>query len=95
MVDRTIRTMITENSTRKTEARAFSFFAFAGNLGLFIGPLLGESRPLLRLPRLSSLLTAAQEVHWPIPLDSILEHSETYNSSRISHMLFPHLPLVG
>ncbi|OAP54942.1 hypothetical protein AYL99_10642 [Fonsecaea erecta] len=37
----TIRTMITENSTHKTQARAFSFFAFTGNLGIFLGPLLG------------------------------------------------------
>jgi hypothetical protein len=35
--------MITENSTAKTQARAFSFFAFAGNLGIFIGPLIGMS----------------------------------------------------
>lgn len=39
----TIRSMITENSTAKTQARAFSFFAFAGNLGIFIGPLIGMS----------------------------------------------------
>lgn len=37
----TLRTMITENSTPKTQARAFSFFAFSGNVGIFLGPLLG------------------------------------------------------
>ncbi len=37
----TIRTMISEKSTPKTQARAFSWFAFTGNLGIFIGPLLG------------------------------------------------------
>ncbi|MCJ1352744.1 MAG: hypothetical protein MMC33_002728 [Icmadophila ericetorum] len=37
----TIRAMISENSTHKTQARAFSFFAFTGNLGIFLGPLLG------------------------------------------------------
>jgi len=37
----TIRTMISENSTHKTQARAFSFFAFTGNLGIFLGPILG------------------------------------------------------
>ena len=36
-----IRTMISENSTQKTQARAFSFFAVTGNLGIFLGPLLG------------------------------------------------------
>lgn len=37
----TIRTMIAELSTSKTQARAFSWFAVAGNLGIFLGPLLG------------------------------------------------------
>jgi MFS family permease len=37
----TIRAMITENSTAKTQARAFSIFAFTGNLGIFLGPILG------------------------------------------------------
>ncbi|KAJ5266946.1 hypothetical protein N7478_009754 [Penicillium angulare] len=37
----TIRTMIAEHSTPSTQARAFSWFAFSGNLGIFFGPLLG------------------------------------------------------
>ncbi|KAJ4412874.1 hypothetical protein N0V85_003651 [Neurospora sp. IMI 360204] len=37
----TIRTMISEHSTVKTQARAFSWFAFAGNLGILFGPLIG------------------------------------------------------
>lgn len=37
----TIRTMIAEHSTPSTQARSFSWFAFAGNLGLFAGPLIG------------------------------------------------------
>lgn len=37
----TVRTMISEHSTRKTQALAFSWFAVAGNLGIFIGPLVG------------------------------------------------------
>ena len=37
----TIRAMISEHSNAKTQARAFSWFAFAGNVGLFLGPLLG------------------------------------------------------
>ena len=37
----TIRSMISENSTKKTQARAFSFFAFTNNLGIFLGPLVG------------------------------------------------------
>ncbi|RAL14995.1 MFS transporter [Aspergillus homomorphus CBS 101889] len=39
----TIRTMVAEHSTSKTQARAFSWFAFSGNLGIFLGPLLGGS----------------------------------------------------
>ncbi|KAI1432263.1 MFS general substrate transporter [Xylaria sp. CBS 124048] len=37
----TIRTMFSEHSTPQTQARAFSWFAVSGNLGIFIGPLLG------------------------------------------------------
>lgn len=37
----TVRAMITENSTKKTQAKAFSYFAFANNLGIFFGPLMG------------------------------------------------------
>jgi MFS family permease len=39
----TVRAMLSENSTKSTQAMAFSYFAFARNLGLFIGPLLGQS----------------------------------------------------
>ncbi|KAI1147977.1 major facilitator superfamily transporter [Nemania diffusa] len=37
----TVRTMISELSTRETQARAFSWFAVAGNVGIFVGPLIG------------------------------------------------------
>ncbi|ROW02041.1 hypothetical protein VPNG_07695 [Cytospora leucostoma] len=37
----TLRTMLAEHSTSHTQAVAFSWFAFSGNIGLFIGPLLG------------------------------------------------------
>ncbi|KAK1755377.1 major facilitator superfamily domain-containing protein [Echria macrotheca] len=37
----TIRTMLSEHSTSKTQARAFSWFAVAGNLGILFGPLIG------------------------------------------------------
>lgn len=37
----TVRTMLSENSTFKTQARAFSLFAFAGNVGIFLGPVIG------------------------------------------------------
>lgn len=37
----TIRTMITENCTKRSQARAFSWYMFTRNLGIFIGPLIG------------------------------------------------------
>jgi len=37
----TIRTMLAEHSTPRTQARVFSWFAFSGNIGIFLGPLLG------------------------------------------------------
>ncbi|KZT61777.1 MFS general substrate transporter [Calocera cornea HHB12733] len=48
----TVRTMISENSTARNQARAFSFFMFAGNLGIFIGPIIGGalSKPATQYP---------------------------------------------
>ncbi|KAI0546163.1 major facilitator superfamily transporter [Xylaria curta] len=37
----TVRAMISENAGRENQALAFSWFAVAGNLGIFLGPLLG------------------------------------------------------
>lgn len=37
----TLRTMLAEHSTPRTQAIAFSWFAFSGNLGIFLGPLIG------------------------------------------------------
>lgn len=50
----TVRAMITENCTAKTQARAFSFYAFTRNLGIFLGPLVGGalSKPAEQYPRL-------------------------------------------
>jgi hypothetical protein len=33
--------MISENSTPKTQATAFSYFAFSRNMGIFLGTLIG------------------------------------------------------
>lgn len=38
-----IRTMIAEHSTPETQARAFSWFAVGGNLGILVGPIIGGS----------------------------------------------------
>lgn len=50
----TIRTMLSEHSTPKTQARAFSHFAFAGNIGILFGQLLGGllAEPADRYPKL-------------------------------------------
>ncbi|KAF2810769.1 MFS general substrate transporter [Mytilinidion resinicola] len=37
----TIRAMISENSTKKTQAQAFSWFAFSGYIGISLGPFIG------------------------------------------------------
>lgn len=37
----TIRTMIGEHSTQKTQARAYSWFMLTSNVGIFLGPLVG------------------------------------------------------
>lgn len=44
--------MFSEISTPRTQARAFSFFAFSGNLGIFFGPLIGGglSNPVDQYP---------------------------------------------
>lgn len=45
--------MFSEISTPKTQARAFSFFGFAGNIGIFMGPLIGGlARPVEQYPDL-------------------------------------------
>ncbi|ATY67053.1 Major facilitator superfamily transporter [Cordyceps militaris] len=36
-----IRTMVGENSTAKTRARAYSWYSTSGNIAVFLGPLLG------------------------------------------------------
>lgn len=38
----TLRAMFSENSTKHTQAKAFSYFAFAGNLGILLGSALGR-----------------------------------------------------
>ncbi|PCG97911.1 Tetracycline resistance protein, TetA/multidrug resistance protein MdtG [Penicillium occitanis (nom. inval.)] len=47
-----VRASISENSTPKTQARAFSYFAFSNNLGIFLGPFIGPvfCRPAEKYP---------------------------------------------
>ncbi|KZT60315.1 MFS general substrate transporter [Calocera cornea HHB12733] len=50
----TTRTMISENSTSRTQARAFSYFQFAGNIGLSVGSMFGGAlaKPAEQFPEL-------------------------------------------
>lgn len=43
----TVRAMFSENSTKHNQAKAFSYFAFSGNVGIFVGQLIGKSRHLM------------------------------------------------
>lgn len=38
----TVRAMLSELSTKQTQARIFSIFSFAYNMGIFLGPLIGR-----------------------------------------------------
>ncbi|KAI9646584.1 hypothetical protein NHQ30_004579 [Ciborinia camelliae] len=65
----TVRTMISENSTKKTQARAFSYFSVAGNMGILIGPLIGGalSEPAKQYPSLFSGIKFFEEFPFALP----------------------------
>lgn len=81
--------MITENSTHKTQARAFSFFAFSGNLGIFLGNLAGTPSEIIDV---IFNLTLFQVVLYRIllrntPSTSYLEESSSSKSSHMPYQL--------
>lgn len=49
-----VRTMIGDHSTPETQALAFSWFGFAGNVGVFVGPIVGGllAEPARNMPGL-------------------------------------------
>ncbi|KAH8816962.1 MFS transporter [Xylogone sp. PMI_703] len=65
----TVRAMISENSTRKTQAQAFSYFAFTGNLGIFLGPLLGGvlAEPATQYPSLFGKVKFLRDFPYALP----------------------------
>lgn len=65
----TIRTMISELSTPKTQARSFSYFAFAGNLGILFGPLIGGAlaEPATQYPRVFGGIAFFEEYPYALP----------------------------
>ncbi|RFU27859.1 hypothetical protein B7463_g8468, partial [Scytalidium lignicola] len=65
----TVRAMISENSTRKTQAQAFSYFAFTGNLGILFGPLLGGvlAEPATQYPSLFGKVKFLRDFPYALP----------------------------
>ncbi|KAF2203009.1 MFS general substrate transporter [Delitschia confertaspora ATCC 74209] len=65
----TVRAMITENSTKKTQARAFSYFAFVGNLGIFAGPFIGGAleSPAAKFPSTFGKMHFFREYPYALP----------------------------
>lgn len=65
----TIRAMISENSTKSTQARVFSWFAFASNLGILVGPLLGGLlvRPAEEWPSVFGGIRFFEEYPYALP----------------------------
>ncbi|KAI5238575.1 MFS general substrate transporter [Aureobasidium subglaciale] len=66
----TVRTMLSENSTYKTQAKAFSWFAFAGNIGIFLGPVIGGAlaTPATQYPRVFGGVWFFEEFPYALPL---------------------------
>ncbi|KAH8705243.1 major facilitator superfamily domain-containing protein [Talaromyces proteolyticus] len=65
----TVRTAISENSTPKTQARAFSYFALFSNLGICVGPLLGGVllRPAEQYPSLFGNVRFFKDYPYALP----------------------------
>lgn len=59
-----VRTLFAEVSDRSNQARAFSFYAFAGNIALLVGPVVGGSlsEPAKRIPWLFGKVELLQKV---------------------------------
>ena len=45
----TVRTMLSENCTKSNQGRAFSWYMFTRNLGIFLGPLVGMYHQTLQI----------------------------------------------
>ncbi|KAK0612137.1 major facilitator superfamily domain-containing protein [Immersiella caudata] len=67
--DLIIRTMIAENSTPKTQARAFGWFSIGGNLGIFLGPVVGGAfaSPATQYPGLFSGIEFLERHPYALP----------------------------
>ncbi|PVI03908.1 MFS general substrate transporter [Periconia macrospinosa] len=65
----TVRTMLSENSSPKTQATVFSRFAFARNIGILIGPVIGGAleRPAEKFPSLFGRIQFFKEYPYAFP----------------------------
>ncbi|UKZ77096.1 hypothetical protein TrVFT333_004814 [Trichoderma virens FT-333] len=64
-----IRTMLSDHTTSETQAVAFSWFAFANNIGIFIGPLIGGALadPVDQFPGLFGGIRLLEEYPYLLP----------------------------
>jgi MFS family permease len=67
--DLIIRTMIAENSTPKTQAKTFGWFSIGGNLGMFLGPVVGGAlaSPATQYPSLFSGMEFFEQHPYALP----------------------------
>ncbi|EJD35021.1 putative tetracycline-efflux transporter, partial [Auricularia subglabra TFB-10046 SS5] len=65
----TVRTMLSEVSTQHTQARAFSLFQFAANVGIFVGPLIGGTlaEPARQFPNIFSCVKFLRNYPYFLP----------------------------
>lgn len=77
----TIRTMLSEHTTKESQGRAFSWYMFARNLGIFLGSLIGIYHPTSDTFA-PQWLTALQAVPLRTPHSSTLAPSAAFPSGR-------------
>ncbi|CAI6333735.1 unnamed protein product [Periconia digitata] len=81
----TVRTMLSENSTPKTQARIFSYFAFARNLGLLLGPIIGGAfeHPADKFPSMFGRAQFFHDFPYALPgfVSALVPLTATFSSS--------------
>ncbi|KAK5709913.1 hypothetical protein LTR17_019361 [Elasticomyces elasticus] len=67
----TVRTMISENCTKRSQARAFSWYMFTKNFGIFVGPLIGGTLACpINLAEAPAFCRSPFSTHFPYALAS-------------------------
>lgn len=100
----TIRTMLSENSTPRTQAKTFSYLAVAGNLGISFGPFIGGilSEPVKNFPGIFGNSELFRQ--YPYGLAGLLTAFFSLSSSglcaiflkevRVSSVIYMRMPLL-